>query len=121
VPYEVVYNVTEEIYSLIRHKLGEEKLRRVKYKCEELAESEIEAIKEAIKTVSCFKVREFEEQVYARAGVSQQCSLDERNFYAHAGFEKNITVVRIDRSEGGDLEILVGYRRECVDQVKKLV
>jgi len=128
VPYEVVYDVTEEIYSLVRGKLGEERLRKVKYKCEELTESEIEAVKKVIEscketagTDSCSKVREFEERLCAGVSVSQQCSVDERNFYAHAGFEKSVTVVRIGRGEGGDLEVLVGYRRECVDQVRKLV
>jgi len=128
VPYEVVYDVTEEIYSLIRSKLGEEELRRVKYKCEELTESEIETIKKVIEscketagTDSCSKVREFEERLCTGVSVSQQCPSDERNFYAHAGFEKNVTVVRIDRGEGGKLEVLIGYKRECIKKVEEYV
>ncbi len=37
-----------------------------------------------------------------------------RNFYAHAGFEKNVTLIRVDR-DGERLLIKLGYDNDCQD------
>ncbi len=46
--------------------------------------------------------------------------IDRRNFYAHAGFEKNITLIRI-RKHGEDFLIELGYDKDCLERIYKIV
>lgn len=44
----------------------------------------------------------------------------DRNFYAHAGFEKNVTLIRVDR-DGKELLIMLGYDEDCQSRIDELV
>lgn len=45
-----------------------------------------------------------------------KCEIDKRNFYAHAGMERNsILVMAIDK------KIYVGYRHECLSRIERIV
>lgn len=46
--------------------------------------------------------------------------IDRRNFYAHAGYEKNITLIRI-RKHGEDFLIELSYDKDCLERIYKIV
>jgi len=52
--------------------------------------------------------------------VDKDCNFDIRNFFAHASFEKNITMIRIVRKDS-DVKIYLGYSSECLDNIRKRI
>ena len=45
------------------------------------------------------------------------CEFNKRNFYAHAGFERNVIAVKAE----SDGRVLVGYLEECMDAIRREV
>jgi len=116
--YRVLYDATEELYD----KLGQRDrglLEKLKYRCSELGQGDIETVKSALgEDLEKLRARVCED---IDPSALKECTVDERNFYAHAGFEKNITLIKIGRAGGNSYEIWLRYRPECINTVKSIV
>lgn len=51
---------------------------------------------------------------------SEKCDIDKRNFYAHAGLERNSIVVLI-KDKTQEPQIMIGYRPECRNKLNTLL
>lgn len=104
-PYYVIYDLTEEIFG----RLDRENIRDLCRcdnvdKVKKILGDDLGRIRERLKDVP-----------------KAMCDkMNKRNFYAHAGFEKNITLVRV-RWRDGKLSIELGYDSNCREMVDKVI
>ncbi len=57
----------------------------------------------------------------------KECEINHRNFFAHAGMEKNTVYVivprkqYVDKTDINEDTVFIGYRKECIDKIKEII
>ncbi len=125
IPYKYIYNITEKFFKIAEERYGSS--RWIWKLCEEkeprfsTGGEYADKLGEIVETLE----KDLGDHEKIRDCDSGDCEFDERNFYAHAGIEKNVTCIKIEKNRGSDgsgiLKIYLRYRRQCVDNIMKIV
>lgn len=125
IPYKYIYDMTEKIFKLAEERYGSSrwiwKLCEEKQPRSSTGGEYADELGDFVKTLEK-DLRDLEKIVSCD---NRDCEFDERNLYAHAGIEKNVTCIKIEENRGSDgrgiLKIYLRYRRQCVDKIMKIV
>jgi len=125
IPYKYIYDITEKLFQLEKKKNGSSKWIWELCKEEEprsiIGGEYAEKLEKLLKTLEK-DLKDLEGALNCDSG---ECEYYERNLYAHAGIEKNVTCIKIEGNRGSDgsetFKIYLRYRKPCVNIIMKKV
>jgi len=120
--YKTIYDLYEDLSNFALEIYGDDKWLR-KLCRQETPQQELREYENRLIQLS---KRVGEKGFHVVKCIESKCDFDERNLYAHAGFEKNITCIKFERRGTQDnkdpIEIFVKYRDlECINRVLRRV